>query len=45
MESKINKYLEAHKIDNSTFKQNKSINTKNEEKQKPKTTPISQQFT
>ena len=32
IESKINKLLEAHKIDNSTFKQNKSINTKNEKK-------------
>jgi len=31
-ESKINKFLDAHKIDNSTFKQNKSINTKNEKK-------------
>ena len=32
IESKINKFLDAHKIDNSTFKQNKSINTKNEKK-------------
>ena len=31
-ESKINKFLDAHKIDNSIFKQNKSINTKNEKK-------------
>merc|ERR1712240_724616 len=45
IESKINKFLDAHKIDNSTFKQNKSINTKMKRKQKPKTTPISQQFT
>ena len=29
IESKINKFLEAHKIDNSAFKQNKSFNTKN----------------
>ena len=29
IESKTNKFLEAHKIDNSTFKQNENINTKN----------------
>ena len=29
IESKINKFLEAHKIDNSTYKQTKSINKKN----------------
>ena len=45
IESKINKFLEAHKIDNSTFKQNENINTKMKKKQKPKTTLISQQFT
>ena len=28
IESKKNKFLEAHKIDNSTYKQNKSINIK-----------------
>ena len=28
IESKINKFLDAHKVDNSTFKQNKSINKK-----------------
>ena len=32
IESKTNKLLEAHKIDNSTFKQNENINTKNEQK-------------
>ena len=32
IESKINTFLEAHKIDNSTFKQNENINTKNEKK-------------
>ena len=32
MESKINKFLEIHKIDNSTFKQIENINTKIETK-------------
>ena len=32
MESKINKFLEIHKIDNSTFKQIENINTKIEKK-------------
>ena len=31
-ESKINKFLEVCKIDNSTFKQNKNFNIKNEKK-------------
>ena len=30
--SKINKFLELHKIDSSTYKQNENINTKNEKK-------------
>ena len=41
IESKINKFLEIHKIDNSKFKQNENTKTKNEKK----IAVILQQFT
>ena len=45
IESETNKFLEIHKTDSSTAKQNKSFNTKYEKKTEIKIVLILQQFT